>query len=321
MSGNEKVENVVVIGSGPAGHTACIYTARANLNPLMYEGFYSGIAGGQLMTTTEVENFPGFPEGITGPELMSNFRKQSMRFGTRILTEDVTSVDLSVRPFKVTGSKGEVRTHSIIIATGANAKRLAIPGAGDGEFWQRGVTACAVCDGAMPIFRNKDLYVVGGGDTAVEEALFLTKFAKKVYMVHRRDALRASKVMAQRAMDHEKVEVLWDSEVTAVEGEDVVHSVTVKNVKSGKEEKRDAGGLFFAIGHEPNTKFLNGQLELNDTGYINITCDSSHTAIGGVFAAGDVHDFKYRQAVTAAGTGCRAALECERWLAEQGIHG
>ena len=315
------IRNVVIIGSGPAGHTAAIYTSRANLNPLMFEGFYSGIAGGQLMTTTDVENYPGFPNGVTGPELMDNFRKQSVRFGTDILTEDVKSVDLSARPFKVVGSKSEVLTHSIIIATGANAKRLAIPGAGDGEFWQKGVTACAVCDGAMPIFRDKDLYVVGGGDTAVEEATFLTKFAKKVYLVHRRDELRASKVMADRALNHDKIEMVWDSEVVKVEGSNVVESVQIRNVKSGAEEVREAGGLFFAIGHEPNTSFLNGQLTLGETGYINVRHDSSVTSVEGVFAAGDVHDFKYRQAVTAAGAGCRAALETERWLAEQGIHG
>ena len=314
-----EIEKVVIIGSGPAGHTAAIYTARAGLKPLMFEGFYSGVAGGQLMTTTDVENYPGFPDGVTGPELMDRFRKQSLRFGTTILTEDVVSVDLSVRPFTVKGSNSEVKAHTIIVATGAEAKRLPIPGAGDGEFWQKGVTACAVCDGAMPIFRDKDLYVVGGGDTAVEEAVFLTKFAKKVYMVHRRDTLRASKIMAQRAIDHPKIEIIWDSEIVNVGGDKVVQSVTLKHVKTGKEEVRDAGGLFFAIGHEPNTKFLGGQVDLHDNGYINIEGGSAKTSVPGLLAAGDVHDFQYRQAVTATGSGCRAAIETEHYLLSEGI--
>ncbi len=316
----EDVVNVVIIGSGPAGHTAAIYTSRAGLKPLMFEGFYSGVAGGQLMTTTDVENYPGFPDGVTGPELMEHMRKQSQRFGTTIVTEDVESVDLSSHPFTVKGGKTEVKAHAIIVATGATAKRLDVPGAGDGEFWQKGVTACAVCDGAMPIFRDKDLFVVGGGDTAVEEAIFLTKFAKKVYMVHRRDELRASKIMCERAMQHEKIEILWNRELVKVEGDNVVTSVTLKNNQTGEDEKHEAGGLFFAIGHEPNTAFLKGQVETGETGYINIKCDSAKTSVEGVFAAGDVHDFQYRQAVTAAGSGCRAALEAERWLAEKGIH-
>lgn len=314
------IEKVVIIGSGPAGHTAAIYCARANLNPVMYEGFYSGTAGGQLMTTTEVENYPGFPEGITGPQLMENFRKQSLRFNTRILTEDVKSVDLSVRPFVIKGDKTEMRAHTIIISTGANAKRLDIPGAGDGELWQKGVTACAVCDGAMPIFRDKDLYVIGGGDTAVEEALFLTKFGRKVYIVHRREELRASKIMAERALNHDKIEVLWNRVVTKVSGNSKVESVLLQDVKTKQEETREAGGLFFAIGHQPNTQFLNNQVELGEHGYIKIMGQSSQTSVDGVFAAGDVHDFQYRQAVTAAGMGCRAALEVERWLTEKGIH-
>ncbi|MCF7852869.1 MAG: thioredoxin-disulfide reductase [Simkaniaceae bacterium] len=314
------MEKVVIIGSGPAGHTAAIYCARANLNPVMYEGFYSGTAGGQLMTTTEVENYPGFPEGITGPQLMENFRKQSLRFNTRILTEDVKSVDLSVRPFVIKGDKTEMRAHTIIISTGANAKRLDIPGAGDGELWQKGVTACAVCDGAMPIFRDKDLYVIGGGDTAVEEALFLTKFGRKVYIVHRREELRASKIMAERALNHDKIEVLWNRVVTKVSGNSKVESVLLQDVKTKQEETREAGGLFFAIGHQPNTQFLNNQVELGEHGYIKIMGQSSQTSVDGVFAAGDVHDFQYRQAVTAAGMGCRAALEVERWLTEKGIH-
>lgn len=310
---------LVIIGSGPAGYTAAIYAARANLEPLLFEGFYSGVAGGQLMTTTDVENFPGFPEGIQGPELMLLTRKQAEKFGTHILTEDVESVDFSVRPFKVHGSKTEAEADAIIVATGATAKRLDIEGAREGEFWQKGVTACAICDGAAPIFRNKDLYVVGGGDSACEEAIFLTKFGKKVYIVHRRDELRASKIMAKRAIDHPKIEVLWDSVIIKVEGTNVVNSVIVKNVKTNEEQKREAGGLFFAIGHSPNTQFLKGQLELEKNGYLKITPGSTTTSIEGVFAAGDVYDYVYRQAVTAAGSGCMAALDAERWLSAKGV--
>lgn len=310
---------LVIIGSGPAGYTAAVYAARANLEPLLYEGFFSGTAGGQLMTTTDVENYPGFPEGILGPELMIRFRKQAERFGTEILTEDVKEVDLSSRPFKVFGNKTDVEAEAIIIATGATAKRLDIEGARDGEFWQKGVTACAVCDGAAPIFRDKDLYVVGGGDSACEEAIFLTKFGRKVYLVHRRDELRASKIMAERAIKHPKIEVLWDSVVTKVEGDDIVGSVTVQNVKTKQEEKREAGGLFFAIGFTPNTAFLGGQLELLESQYLKVPPGTSLTSVEGVFAAGDVHDHLYRQAVTAAGSGCMAALDAERWLSAQGL--
>jgi len=312
-------KKLVIIGSGPAGYTAAIYAARANLEPVLYEGFYSGVAGGQLMTTTDVENFPGFPEGITGPELMMHFRKQAERFGTTLLLEDVLEVDMSGPFFEVKGSKTSVTACSIIVATGATAKRLDIPGANDGELWQKGVTACAVCDGASPIFRDKDLFVVGGGDTAVEEAIFLTKFAKKVYMVHRRDALRASKIMAERAMNHPKIEILWNQVVSAVEGDDVVKSVTLKDTVSGESIKRDAGGLFFAIGHQPNTGFLKGQLAQDSRGYLKVEPFSTETSVPGIFAAGDVADDKYRQAVSAAGTGCMAALDAERYLAAKGL--
>ncbi|MGE0671181.1 MAG: thioredoxin-disulfide reductase [Parachlamydiales bacterium] len=312
-------KKLVIIGSGPAAYTAAIYAARANLHPLVYEGFFSGPAGGQLMTTTEVENFPGFPEGITGPELMDRMRKQAERFGTTIVTEDVVSVDFNVRPFLVKGSPTTVHADAIIIATGATAKRLDIPGTRDGEFWQKGVTACAVCDGAAPIFRNKDLFVVGGGDSAVEEAIFLTKFGKMVYLVHRRDHLRASKIMCARAFDHPKIEILWDTVLEKVEGDAVVQSVTIKNVKTSEVSKRDAGGVFFAIGHQPNTGFLQGQIELEETGYIKVAPYSTNTNIEGVFAAGDVQDHIYRQAVSAAGSGCMAALDAERWLSAKGL--
>src|SRR3984957_4565989 len=311
-------KKLVIIGSGPAAYTAAIYAARANLSPPLYEGFFSRPAGGQLMTTTEVENYPGFPDGITGPHLMEQMRKQAEKFGTAVLTEDVTAVDLKVRPFVVNGSPTIAQADSLIIATGATAKRLDASGARDGEFWQKGVTACAVCDGAAPIFRDKDLYVFGGGDTAVEEAVFLTKFGKKVFLVHRRDELRASKIMAERALKHPKIEIIWNHILVKVEGGDVVSSVTLKDVKSGQEMKREAGGVFFAIGHTPNTAFLQGQLELEPNGYLKVKPGRSYTNVEGVFAAGDVQDHIYRQAVTAAGSGCMAALDAERWLSEKG---
>jgi thioredoxin reductase (NADPH) len=314
-----KKTKVVIIGSGPAGYTAAIYAARANMSPVLFEGFYSGPAGGQLMTTTEVENFPGFPEGITGPELMQNFRKQAARFGTTILTEDVQSVDLSEHPYKVYGATNHFTCDAVIIATGASANRLDIPGAGDGEFWQRGVTACAVCDGAMPIFRNKPLFVIGGGDSAVEEATFLTKFASMVYLVHRRDQLRASKIMQERAMNHPKVTILWNSVITEISGDSVVRNVIVKNVQTDEEQRHDAAGVFFAVGHTPNTAFLSGQVPLHDNGYIQVIPGTTKTEIPFVFACGDVQDHVYRQAISAAGSGCMAAIEVERTLVEHGL--
>ena len=309
---------LLIIGSGPAGYTAAIYAARANLAPVLFEGFYTGPAGGQLMTTTDVENYPGFPEGILGPELMDRFRLQAIRFGTNIISEDIESVNLSRHPYTVRGKKHQYEADSIIIATGANAKRLDIPGAREGEYWQKGVTACAICDGAAPIFRNRILFVVGGGDTAVEEAIFLTKFGSQIYIVHRRDQLRASKIMQDRASKNPKIEVIWDSEVISVEGDSVVRKVVLQNIKTKEKTTRDAGGLFFAIGHTPNTAFLKGQVELEPNGYIKVFKGTS-TSVAGVFAAGDVQDHDYRQAVTAAGTGCMAALEAERWLNEKGI--
>lgn len=310
---------LVIIGSGPAGYTAAIYAARANLKPVLFEGFFSGPAGGQLMTTTEVENYPGFPEGITGPELVYACRKQAEKFGTELLTEDVTSVILGVHPFIVHGSSHSYEAESIVIATGATANRLDIPGTHDDEFWQKGVTACAVCDGAAPIFRNKPLFVIGGGDSAVEEATFLTKFGSKVYLVHRRDTLRASKIMQERAMENPKIEILWNSVIELVEGDTVVRSVIVKNVVTGEKTKMEAAGLFFAVGHTPNTAFLMGQVPLHSNGYIKVVPGTCTTEIPGVFAAGDVQDHVYRQAITAAGSGCMAALEAERWLSARGI--
>lgn len=315
----QKKAKVVIIGSGPAGYTAAIYAARANLEPVLYEGFFSGPAGGQLMTTTEVENYPGFPEGVTGPALMENFRLQALRFGTTIIKDDVVAVDLSAHPFTVNGKNNAHQALSIIISTGATANRLPIPGTLDGEFWQRGVTACAVCDGAMPIFRNRDLYVIGGGDSAVEEATFLTKFGSKVYIVHRRDKLRASKIMQERALSHPKIEILWNSEIVNVGGDGVVRNVLIRNNLTGKDELREAGGVFFAVGHTPNTAFLNGQIDLHDNGYIKVTPGTTQTSVPLVYAAGDAQDHVYRQAITAAGTGCMAAIEVERELSSRGL--
>lgn len=314
---SDRVEKLVIVGSGPAGHTAAIYSARADLSPLMFEGFMAGgvAAGGQLTTTNDVENYPGFPEGINGPEMMDLFRRQSLRFGTRILTETVEKVDLSRRPFRVTASSGETLTETLIVATGATARRLGIPG--EELFWQQGISACAVCDGALPIFRNKVLMVIGGGDTAVEEATHLTKFGTEVIVVHRRDTLRASKIMQQRLLSHPKIRMRWDSVAEEALGDDALKSVRIRNVKSNETHVVEAEGLFYAIGHVPNTGFLDGQLELDDTGYIVTTPGTTRTSVEGVFAAGDVQDKVWRQAVTAAGTGCMAALEAERFLTEQ----
>lgn len=310
-----KKAKLVIIGSGPAGYTAAIYAARANLSPVMFEGFFSGPVGGQLMTTTDVENYPGFPEGISGPKLMEKFREQAARFGTELIGEDVQSCTLTSYPFIIRGSSTEIEAESVIIATGATALRLDVPGTRDGEFWQKGVTACAVCDGAMPIFRNKDLYVFGGGDTAVEEALFLTRYASKVYMVLRRDVFRASKIMTERALQHPKIEPIYNHTLVRVEGSDIVERVVLEDVQTKAQKTLPAGGVFFAIGHKPNVDFLGDQLAKEETGYLKVKPGTTQTNIEGVFAAGDVQDHVFRQAVTAAGTGCMAALEAERFLA------
>ena len=312
----DDLKDLVIIGSGPAGHTAAIYAARANLKPFMFEGYVAGgSAGGQLTTTTDVENYPGFPEGIQGPELMQLFRKQADRFGTEMVGEDIVEVDFSKRPFAIKSDQREVRAKAVIIATGAVARRMGVPN--EEKMWNNGMSACAVCDGALPFFKNQPLMVIGGGDTAVEEASYLTKFGSIVYLVHRRDELRASKIMQKRAFDNKKIEIIWDTVFKDAVGEDFVTGARIQNVKSKEVKDILVAGIFYAIGHTPNTQMFEGQLDLDDTGYIKVKTGTQETSVEGVFAAGDVHDHKYRQAVTAAGTGCAAALEAERWLAEQ----
>ncbi|MBN2509502.1 MAG: thioredoxin-disulfide reductase [Spirochaetales bacterium] len=310
-------ENVIIIGSGPAGHTAAIYAARAELKPLMFEGFMAGgvAAGGQLTTTTEIENFPGFPEPVSGPELMVKMRDQALKYGTRIKTETVTRTDLSGDVKKVWVDSEMYEAKAVIIATGATAKRLGIPG--EDRYWQRGISACAVCDGALPIFRNKPLVVIGGGDTACEEAMYLSKFGDTVHMLVRRDELRASKAMQARVFANKKIKVWWNTNAVEAVGEQFLTGVKYKNNKTGDDGLITASGLFFAIGHTPNTGFLEGQLPTDETGYLMTRNNSTATDIPGVFACGDVKDKVFRQAVTAAGSGCMAALEAERWLGEQ----
>ncbi|WP_213357755.1 thioredoxin-disulfide reductase [Chlamydiifrater phoenicopteri] len=305
---------IIIIGSGPAGYTAAIYASRALLQPVLFEGFLQGIAGGQLMTTTKVENFPGFPDGVFGADLMTSMKKQAEVYGTKVLPRDVDSVDFSTTPFKIYSGDEVYTCDSCIIATGASAKKLDIPGAKEGEFWQKGVTACAVCDGAAPIFKDKNLFVIGGGDSAAEEAIFLTRYGSRVYLVHRRDSLRASKVMQEKLRNNPKITVLWNSEVVSISGDTVVRSVEIFNNVSKEKKSFDAGGVFFAIGHQPNTAFLRGALELDDQGYILTKPGTTQTSVRGVFAAGDVQDKVYRQAITAAGSGCMAALEAESFL-------
>lgn len=302
---------VVIIGSGPAGLTAALYTARADLAPLVFEG---PEPGGQLTTTTDVENFPGYPEGVTGPKMMDDFREQAKRFGADCRWGTVTAIDFEKRPFKITvDDEFEVFAESIIVSTGASAKWLNIES--EQRLRGRGVTACATCDGAF--FRNQHVIVIGGGDTAMEEATFLTKFASKVTIVHRRDQFRASKIMQQRAMDHPKIEVAWNSEVVEVLGEQVVEGVRLKDTVTGEtRELKDVTGVFLAIGHKPNTDLFKGVLDMDENGYILTKDRSTHTNVEGIFACGDAQDHVYRQAITAAGTGCMSAIDAERWLSE-----
>jgi thioredoxin reductase (NADPH) len=322
LAKEELHRQVVIIGSGPAGLTAGIYTGRANLAPLLVDAPASTeqqtIPGGQLMITTEVENYPGFSEGIQGPDLMVEFRKQAERFGTEFLEEWITHVDLEARPFTLYTNHKVIKADALIIASGASAKWLGIPGEAKtpAGFGGNGVSACATCDGPLPAFRNKHLVVVGGGDTAMEEATFLTRYAKRVFVVHRRDKLRASKIMQEKALRNDKIEFIWKTDVTAIIGthEQGVTGVDLRNVETGQTSVMDCDGVFIAIGHRPNTDLFKGQIETDEVGYIITNGHSTATNVPGVFACGDVQDSVYRQAVTAAGTGCMAAIDAERFL-------
>ena len=305
------VRDVIVIGSGPAGYTAALYAARARLNPLVFEG--SVTAGGALMNTTEVENFPGFPDGILGPDLMDAIRKQAERFGTELIADDVVEVDLSATPKVVTTADGVYLAHAVIIATGSSYREVGVPG--EKRLAGHGVSWCATCDGFF--FREQDIAVIGGGDSAMEEATFLTRFARSVTIIHRRDSLRASKIMQDRAMADPKIRFCWDTELIEVLGQDRVTGLLLSNVKTGEESTLPVTGIFVAIGHDPRSELFTGQLAVDADGYLLVDQPSTRTAIAGVFASGDVVDRNYRQAVTAAGSGCAAALDAERWLADQ----
>ena len=304
------VREVVIIGSGPAGYTAAVYTSRAQLDPLVFAG---SLSGGQLMLTTDVENYPGFPEGVMGPDLMEKFRKQAERFGAEVVYEDVIEVDFSSHPYKVKSTVQEVEAKTVIISTGASAKLLGLEA--ESRLMGHGVSTCATCDGFF--FRGQEIAIVGGGDSAMEEATFLTRFADKVTVIHRRDSLRASKIMQQKAFDNPKIEFLWDSAITEVlEKDGKVSGLEVENLKTHEKSTLELTGLFVAIGHTPNTQLFEGQVDLHENGYMK-THDGVKTTVEGVFACGDVQDFTYRQAVTAAGTGCMAAIDAERWLEHQ----
>ncbi|MEO0932779.1 MAG: thioredoxin-disulfide reductase [Cyanobacteria bacterium J06641_2] len=316
---NPTVENLVIIGSGPAGYTAAIYAGRANLKPVVFEGFeVGGLPGGQLMTTTEVENFPGFPAGITGPQLMDKMKAQAERWGAELYTEDVISVDLSQRPFTVRSAEREFKTNSIVIATGATAKRLGLPS--EHTFWSRGISACAICDGATPIFHGAELAVIGAGDSAAEEAIYLTKYGDTVNLLVRSDKMRASKAMQDRVLNNPKIKVHWNTEAVDIFGdENHMQGIKVRNNQTGEESSLAAKGLFYAIGHTPNTSLFKGQLELDDVGYVVTKSNSVETSVEGVYAVGDVQDHEFRQAITAAGSGCMGAMLAERWLSAQGL--
>jgi thioredoxin reductase (NADPH) len=302
---------IVIIGSGPAGYTAAIYAARAELQPLVLAGVQFG---GQLMLTTDVENYPGFPEGVTGPAMMEMFQRQAERFGAEVVAEDVTDIEVSERPFTITTSERSVTGDAVIVATGASARWMGLES--EQRLQNQGVSACATCDGAL--YRGKPMAVVGGGDTAIEEALFLSRFATEVTVIHRRDELRASKIMQERAKTNSKIGFAWNSVVDEILGDEFVTGVRLRDVQTGEKREIPVEAVFVAIGHEPNTAFLRGRLELDDVGYIKVEAGTSRTSVGGIFACGDVMDPIYRQAITAAGTGCMAAIDAERWLAEQG---
>ncbi|WP_419935138.1 thioredoxin-disulfide reductase [Candidatus Palauibacter sp.] len=318
-------ETLVIIGSGPAAWTAAIYAARASLNPLVYEGAGSRtmVPGGQLMFTTDVENYPGFPDGVSGIDMMLDFKKQAVRFDTRVVTEDIVEVDFSRRPFRLRSSgKQEVLAETVVLATGANARWLGVPGEERLAQSGGGVSACAVCDGALPHFRGQVVAVVGGGDSAMEEALYMTKFAGEVLLIHRRDELRASQIMQERALASDRMRFLWNKTVQEVMGDDVITGLRLRDTVTGEVSEIEVGGMFVAIGHIPNTGFLQGQIDLKENGYVRLpTAWRTETNVPGVFAAGDVMDDYYRQAVSAAGTGCMAALEAERFLAHNGTAG
>ncbi len=307
---NEKFQSfdVIIIGSGPAGYTAATYTSRAKLKTLIVTG---SLPGGQLMTTSEVENYPGFPNGIFGPELMMNMRQQAERFGSIIVDDEVTEVNFKQRPFFVKTYSKEYLSRAVLVCTGATPRKLGI--SGEEDYGGRGVSYCATCDG--PFFKGEDIAVVGGGDTALEEATFLTKFGKSVKLIHRRNTLKASKILQEKSFDNPKIQFLWDSTITKITGDKKISKISIKNVNTKEESELSVGGLFVAIGHEPNTKIFKNQIEMDNHGYI-VLKENSKTSVDGVFAAGDVHDFRYRQAVTAAGFGCMAALDVEKWLTE-----
>jgi thioredoxin reductase (NADPH) len=307
-----KVHNVIIIGSGPAGYTAALYTSRANLNPLLFEGYQSG---GQLMTTTDIENFPGYPEGITGPEMMMDLKKQAERFGTECMLQDVDAVDFNQRPFKITSKGEEYFAHAVIVATGATAKYIGLES--EQKLLGKGVSACATCDGAF--FKGEKLAIVGGGDSAMEEAMFLTRFASSVTVIHRRDSLRASKIMQDRALKNEKIKFAWNTGVIECLGETKLEALKLKDTQTGEERTEEFGGLFVAIGHKPTTDLFKDFLKLDDQGYLITEGKRTNTNVAGVFACGDVQDKIYRQAITAAGSGCSAAIDAERWLEEEGL--
>ncbi|MGB1621720.1 MAG: thioredoxin-disulfide reductase [Synechococcus sp.] len=310
---SEQIENLVIVGSGPAGYTAAIYAARANLSPVLITGYErGGIPGGQLMTTTHVENFPGFPDGVLGPDLMDLMKAQASRWGTHLIEADADAIDLSERPYRIETEGRTIRTHALIIATGARANRLGLPS--EERFWSNGISACAICDGATPQFRNEELAVVGGGDSACEEAVYLTKYGSHVHLLVRSDRLRASAAMADRVLANPMITVHWNSEIIDVNGDDWLQSLSLRNRSSDERTDLPVRGLFYAIGHTPNTDLIQGQIELDAKGYLSTPSGRPETSIDGVFAAGDVADTEWRQGITAAGSGCKAALAAERWL-------